>query len=85
MFDGARFYVDRVCRGDTTESPSPDFVLKAGDRIAVAARHEPLIAHAGAFGVEIAEGSLVPGAADRIRNGDPARRCPDAGRTAGAN
>jgi putative transport protein len=66
MFAGARFYIDRVRRGERTENPSPDFVLRAGDRIAVVARHEPLIENAGAFGVEIAEPSLVPGVADVV-------------------
>jgi putative transport protein len=66
MFGGARFYVDRVRRGDRSESPSPDFILKAGDAIAVAGRHEPLIEHAGAFGVETADRTLVPGVADAV-------------------
>lgn len=66
MFAGARFYIDRVRRGERTENPSPDFVLRPGDRIAVAARHEPLIENAAAFGVELAEPSLVPGVADLI-------------------
>ena len=66
MFAGARFYIDRIRRGGRTENPSPDFVLHANDRIAVAARHEPLIENAAAFGVEIAEPSLVPGIADVV-------------------
>jgi putative transport protein len=66
MFADVRIYVDRVHRGEVIETPRPDFVLRAGDRIAVAGRHEPLIEHAAAFGVEIAEPALVPGAADVV-------------------
>lgn len=66
VVSGARFYIDRVCRDDKIDSPAPDFVLRAGDKIAVAGRHERLIEHAGVFGVEIAEGSLVPGTADVV-------------------
>jgi putative transport protein len=66
MFEGARFYIDRIRRGDKTEAPAPDFVLNAGDVVAVAARHEPLIEHAGTFGVEVADRSLVPGVADMV-------------------
>ena len=52
--------------GEEPRIPRPDFVLHANDRIAVAARHEPLIENADAFGVEIAEPSLVPGIADVV-------------------
>ena len=62
----SRFYVDRVSRGEKIESAAPDFVIQPGDKIAVAAPHEALIEHASAFGTEIAEARLVPGAADVV-------------------
>jgi putative transport protein len=66
LVEGARLFVDRVRRGGTTESAGPDFVLAAGDTVAIAGRHEVLIENAPKFGFEVAAGGLAPGVAEVV-------------------
>ncbi len=66
MLEGARLYVNRIRRDGRIEKPNVDFVIAAGDMVAVAGRHELLIEHAEKFGAEIADPELAPGAADMV-------------------
>ena len=66
MLEGARIYVDRVRRDGKIEKPGPDFVLRAGDVIGMAGRHEILIDHADKFGIEVPDRDLVQGSIDAV-------------------
>ena len=66
MIEGARIYVDRVRRDGKIEKPGLGFVLRAGDVICMAGRHEILIDHANKFGIEVPDRDLAQGAIDAV-------------------
>ena len=66
MIENARIHVDRVRRGEKVESPGADFILAAGDVIAVAGRHEVLIEEGHVFGTELADSDLVQDEIDAV-------------------
>jgi putative transport protein len=66
MIRGARIYIDRIRRNGKIEKPEPGFVLRAGDVIGIAGRHEILIDHADKFGIEVADCDLVQGSIDAV-------------------
>jgi putative transport protein len=66
MIEGARIYIDRIRRDGKIEKTEPDFVLRAGDVIGMAGRHEILINHADKFGTEVPDRDLVQGSIDAV-------------------
>jgi putative transport protein len=66
MIDGARIYVNCVRRDGKIENPQAGFVLRPGDVIAIAGRHEVLIEHGNKFGIEIPDPELAPGSVDAV-------------------
>jgi putative transport protein len=66
MIRGARIYIDRIRRNGKIEKPEPGFVLRAGDVIGIAGRHEILIDHADKFGIEVADRDLVQSSIDAV-------------------
>ncbi len=66
MIKNERVYVDRVRRGKNVEIPGANFILAAGDVIAVAGRHEVLIDQGHIFGTELADSDLVQDEIDAV-------------------
>jgi putative transport protein len=56
---GARAFVERVRSGGAIVDPVPETVLGPGDRIALAARREALVAHGAALGAEVQDRELL--------------------------
>jgi len=66
IVEGKRLHVDRVRRGQQVESPTPDYVLKAGDVIAMAGRHEVIVDRGHTFGTEVTDQDLAQAALDAV-------------------
>ena len=66
IVEGTRLHVDRVRRGQQVESPTPDYVLKAGDVIAMAGRHEVIVDRGHTFGTEVTDQDLAQAALDVV-------------------
>lgn len=64
--EGGRFHVDRVRRGERIESPGPEYVLRIGDVIAIAGRHELIVERSHTFGTEVADRDLAQSALDVV-------------------
>jgi putative transport protein len=66
IVEGKRLHVDRVRRGQQVESPTPDYILKAGDVIAMAGRHEVIVDRGHTFGTEVTDQDLAQAALDAV-------------------
>jgi putative transport protein len=64
--EGGRFHVDRVRRGERIELPGPEYVLRIGDVIAIAGRHELIVERSQTFGTEVADRDLAQSALDVV-------------------
>jgi putative transport protein len=64
--EGTRLHVDRVRRGQQVGSPTPDYVLKAGDVVAMAGRHEVIVDRGHTFGTEVTDKDLAQAALDAV-------------------
>lgn len=64
--EGARLHVDRVRRGQEVETTGPEFVLKAGDVVAIAGRHEVIVDRGRTFGTEVADRDLAQAMVDVV-------------------
>jgi putative transport protein len=64
--EGGRFHVDRVRRGQQIETPGPEYVLRTGDVIALAGRHELIVDRSHTFGTEVADRDLAQSALDVV-------------------
>jgi putative transport protein len=66
LVKGARLHVDRIRRDQQIESPGPEYILKAGDVIAIAGRHEVIVDSGSKFGTEVADKDLAQAALDVV-------------------
>jgi putative transport protein len=66
LVEGARLHVDRVRRDQQIESPGPGYILKAGDVIAIAGRHEVIVDRGSTFGAEVADKDLAQAVLDVV-------------------
>jgi putative transport protein len=66
LVKGARLHVDRVRRDQQIESPGPGYILKAGDVIAIAGRHEVIVDRGATFGTEVADKDLAQAVLDVV-------------------
>jgi putative transport protein len=66
VIEGVRLHVDRVRRGNEVETPEPDFILKPGDLVAIAGRHEVIIERGRTFGTEVADRNLAQATLDVV-------------------
>jgi putative transport protein len=63
---GGRFHIDRVRRSQDVVSPGPEYVLKTGDVIAIAGRHELIVERGHVFGTEVADRDLAQATIDVV-------------------
>jgi len=66
VVEGGRFHVDRVRRGTQMESPGPDYIMKAGDVVAIAGRHELIVNRGPTFGMEVTDRDLAQATLDVV-------------------
>jgi putative transport protein len=66
LVKGARLHVDRVRRDQQIESPGPEYILRAGDVISIAGRHEVIVDSGSKFGTEVADKDLAQAALDVV-------------------